>query len=108
VPENIRITRPESPGTTQTIGRRTDTTVALGKVESLAFGSTPGIVAAQPPETLATNVGAINLFSVTLRDLQPAFEYASRVGDGSHWSPHCTVETEKAEQEEFEYVVFER
>jgi Purple acid Phosphatase, N-terminal domain/Calcineurin-like phosphoesterase len=106
VPDNIRLTWSESPTTTQTIGWRTDTTVAAGNVEYAAVGGTPSTVAAPPPETLATNVGGINLFSVTLRDLQPGTRYVYRVGEGSTWSPYYTFETEKAEPERFEFLVF--
>ena len=106
-PDNIRLTWSESPKTTQTIGWRTDTTVAVGKVEYFAaIGGTPTTVAVPPPETLATNVGAINLFSVTLRDLQPGTRYVYRVGEGSTWSPYYTFETEKAEPERFQFIVF--
>ena len=106
VPDNIRLTWSESPKTTQTIGWRTDTTVALGEVEYFAIGATPTTVAAPPPETLATNVGAINLFSVTLRDLQPGTKYLYRVGGGTYWSAYYTFETEKAEPEGFQFLVF--
>ena len=106
VPDNIRLTWSESPKTTQTIGWRTDTTVAAGKVEYFAIGGTAMTVAAPPPETVTTNVGAINLFSVTLRDLQPGTRYVYRVGEGSTWSPYYTFETEKAEPERFQFLVF--
>jgi len=106
VPDNIRLTWSESPKTTQTIGWRTDTTVTLGKVEYFAIGDRPGTVAAPPPETLATNVGAINLFSVTLRDLQPGTRYIYRVGDGTNWSAYYSFRTEKADPERFEFLVF--
>ena len=106
VPDNIRLTWSESPKTTQTIGWRTDTTVAVGKVEYFAIGNTPTTVAAPPPETLATNVGVVNLFSVTLRDLQPGTRYVYRVGDGAHWSAYFTFQTEKADPERFEFLVF--
>jgi len=106
VPDNIRLTWSESPKTTQTIGWRTDTTVAAGKVEYFAIGGRPSTVAAPPPETLATNVGTINLFTVTLRDLQPGTRYVYRVGEGSTWSPYYTFETEKAEPERFQFIVF--
>ncbi len=106
VPDNIRLTWSESPKTTQTLGWRTDTTVALGNVQYFAIGGPPTTVAAPPPETLATNVGAINLFTVTLRDLQPGTRYVYRVGEGSTWSPYYTFETAKADPERFEFLVF--
>ena len=106
VPDNIRLTWSESPKTTQTIGWRTDATVASGKVEYAPVGGTPRTVPAPPPETLATNVGAINLFSATLRDLQPATTYVYRVGDGTHWSAYYTFRTEPADAAKFRFLVF--
>lgn len=106
VPDNIRLTWSESPKTTQTIGWRTDATVAAGKVEVAPVGGTPRTVPAPPPETLATNVGAINLFSVTLRDLRPATTYVYRVGDGTHWSAYYTFRTEPADAAKFRFLVF--
>jgi hypothetical protein len=106
VPDNIRLTWSESPKTTQTIGWRTDTAVAVGNVEYFAIGGRLSTVAAPPPETLATNVGAINLFSVTLHDLQPGTKYVYRVGDGTNWSAYYTFQTEPADPARFEFLVF--
>jgi hypothetical protein len=105
-PDNIRLTWSESPKTTQTIGWRTDTAVAVGNVEYFAIGGRLSTVAAPPPETLATNVGAIKLFCVTLRDLQPGTRYVYRVGEDSTWSPYYSFETEKAEPERFQFIIF--
>ena len=105
-PDNIRLTWSESPKTTQTIGWRADTTVAVGTVEYAQIGGTPEIAQAPPPETVVTNVGAIHLFSVTLRELQPGTRYVYRVGDGSRWSAYYTFLTESAEPERFEFLVF--
>lgn len=106
VPDNVRLTWSESPETTQTIGWRTATTVTLGKAEYFAIGGRPNTVVAPPPETLATNVGGINLFSVTLRDLQPGTRYVYRVGDGSQWSAYYTFQTEESDARRFEFLVF--
>ncbi len=105
-PDNIRLTWSESPRTTQTIGWRTDATVAVGAVEYAPIGGTPAIAQAPPPETLDTNVGVIHLFSVTLRDLQPGTRYVYRVGDGSLWSAYYTFLTESAEPGSFQFLVF--
>jgi hypothetical protein len=106
VPDNIRLTWSESPKTTQTVGWRTDTTVSAGKVEYAPIGGTPATVVAPPPETLATNVGSMNLFSVTLRNLEPGTRYVYRVGDGTHWSGYYTFRTEPADPAGFEFLVF--
>jgi hypothetical protein len=106
MPDNIRLTWSESPSTTQTIGWRTDTTVTLGKVEYASIGGAPMMAEAPPPETLVTNVGALNLHSVTLRGLEPGTRYLYRVGDGTRWSAYYSFRTEAAEVEPFEFIVF--
>lgn len=106
IPDNIRLTWSESPKTTQTIGWRTDTSVASGKVEYARQGRSFATIAAPLPERLDTNVGPIHLFTVTLRHLQPGAKYKYRVGDGKNWSSYYTFETEKAEAGSFEFLVF--
>jgi len=106
VPDNIRLTWSESPKTTQTIGWRTDTTVTTGKVEYAGPDNITLTAAAPAPETLATNVGGINLFSLTLRGLKPGTAHKYRVGDGKNWSPYYTFRTEKAAEDKFEFLVF--
>lgn len=106
VPDNIRLTWSESPKTTQTIGWRTDTTITAGKVQYAVSGQSFATVTAPPPEKLATNIGPIHLFSITLRKLQPGTKYRYRVGDGTNWSAYFTFETEKAEADKFEFLVF--
>ncbi|MFH1176872.1 MAG: metallophosphoesterase family protein [Acidobacteriota bacterium] len=105
-PDNIRLTWSESPKTTQTIGWRTDSTVTVGRVQYAELGEPFTTVTVAPPETLTTNVGAINLFSATLRDLQPGTRYQYRVGDGVNWSATYAFQTEKGEEEKFKFIVF--
>ncbi len=106
VPDNIRLTWSDSPKTTQTIGWRTDVTVKSGRVQCAGEGQAVTEVAAPAPEKLETNIGAIHLFSVTLRQLLPGTRYKYRVGDGTHWSAYYSFETEKAENSNFEFIVF--
>lgn len=106
IPANIRLTWSESPKTTQTIGWCTDRTVIVGKVQYAKLGEPFATAATALPEILTTNVGAINLFSVTLRDLQPGTRYQYRVGDGTNWSAYFTFQTEKGEEEKFRFIVF--
>jgi hypothetical protein len=105
-PDDVTLTWSESPRTTQTIGWRSSATVGVGKVEYAPIGGTATIATAPAPETVATNLGAINLFSVTLRDLRPGTRYVYRVGDGARWSPYYSFRTESAEPEPFEFLVF--
>ncbi len=106
VPDNIRLTWSESPKTTQTIGWRTDATVKAGMVEYTGPDNSTRTAPAPPPEALTTNIGAINLFSVTLRSLEPGTRYRYRVGDGRHWSTYYSFQTEAAEPGRFEFLVF--
>jgi hypothetical protein len=106
IPDNIRLTWSESPKTTQTIGWRTDTSVKTGKVQYSISGQSSTTVTAPAPERLITNIGEIHLFSMTLRNLLPGTKYQYRVGDGSNWSGYYTFETERAETDKFEFIVF--
>ncbi|MDD5765724.1 MAG: metallophosphoesterase family protein [Candidatus Marinimicrobia bacterium] len=105
-PDNIRLTWSESPKTTQSIGWRTDTTVTIGKIQYSPVGQPFSTLPAPPPEKWHTNIGAINQFSVTLRNLQPGTKYQYRVGDGNNWSETFSFTTEKADADRFEFLVF--
>jgi hypothetical protein len=105
LPDNIHLTWSESPSTTQTITWRTDATVTRGRVEYAAVGSRATSVDAPPGEAVVTDVGAISLFSVTLRNLQPGTSYLYRVGDGASWSAYYSFRTEDAEARPFEFIV---
>ncbi len=106
VPDNIRLTWSESPKTTQTVGWRTDTTIKTGMVEYTGSDNITLTATAPAPETLITNIGAMNLFSVTLRGLKPGTHYRYRVGDGKNWSAHYIFQTEKTDSGGFEFLVF--
>jgi hypothetical protein len=105
-PADIRLTWSDDPKTTQTIGWRSDSTVTSGQVQYARLGQPYTTVSAPPPETLATNIGAINLFSLTLRNLQPGTKYRYRAGDGANWSADYTFETEPAAPRAFKFLVF--
>ena len=106
VPDNIRLTWSDDPKTTQTIGWRTDTSVTAGKVQYARLGEPFTTVAAPAPVTLLTNIGAITLFSTTIRNLQPGTKYRYRVGDGATWSDDYTFETEPARAARVQFIVF--
>ncbi len=106
VPDNIRLTWSENPRTTQTIGWRTDASVSKGKVQYAVAGGAFRTAASSAPEKLVTNIGPVNLFSVTLRELQPGTKYRYRVGDGTNWSAYYTFETEREAADSFEFLVF--
>jgi hypothetical protein len=105
-PDNIRLTWSENPKTTQTIGWRTDSTITVGKVRYSKKGQQLATLSAPPPEVLATNVGKIHLFTVTLRGLEPGTQYQYHVGDGSEWSATSFFETEKSEPGKFDFLIF--
>jgi len=104
--DEIRLTWTESPRTTQTIGWRTDSTITAGKVQYAKAGQAFVTVSAPPPEKLATNVGMIHLFTVTIRGLDAGARYQYRVGDGSNWSPTASFETEMSETDRFDFLIF--
>jgi hypothetical protein len=105
-PDNIRLTWSENPKTTQTIGWRTDSTITAGKVQYAKTGQPFVSVSAPPPEKLASNVGKIHLFTVTLSGLEPGTRYQYHVGDGSSWSETSYFETEKSEMGKFDFLIF--
>jgi hypothetical protein len=105
-PDDVRLTWMESPKTTQTVGWRTDATVTAGKVEYGLPGERPSTALAEPPQPLLTNIGAIHLFSATLRGLRPGATYRYRVGDGVNWSPYYSFRTESVSPEAFTFLVF--
>jgi hypothetical protein len=106
VPDNIRLTWSDDPKTTQTIGWSTDASVTIGKVQYTRPGQPSTTVTATAPVTLLTNVGGINLFSATIRDLQPGARYSYRVGDAGNWSEGYTFATEPASAAKFTFLVF--
>jgi len=106
VPTNIRLTWSDDPKTTQTIGWSTDASVTTGKVQYGRPGQPSLTVTAPAPVALLTNVGGINLFSATLRDLQPGTQYTYRVGNEGNWSEGYTFATEHASAARFTFLVF--
>ena len=106
VPDNIRLTWSDDPKTTQTIGWSTDASVKVGKVQYGRPGQPSTTVTAPAPATLLTNVGGVNLFSATIRNLQPGTLYSYRVGDAGNWSEDYTFATEHASPAKFTFLVF--
>lgn len=106
MPDDIRLTWSDDPKTTQTIGWRTDSTIATGKVEYAAVGKEASMMSVSSPERIATNVGTLHLFSATLRNLNPGTRYTYRVGDNDHWSPSYSFVTETLRPEKSEFIIF--
>jgi len=98
VPEHITLTWQEDPRTTQTITWRAGTGNEAGRVEygeGDALGRLPGkpMFARAEAERLATNLGEVNIYSVTLRGLKQGTRYAYRVGTDAGWSEPSSFST---------------
>jgi len=110
-PAHITLTWTGNPETTQTITWETDATAAEGQVEYTeleAAKSFPGNakMAVAKVAELSTNLGSINIHSVTLANLKPGTRYTYRVGYGACWSERHTFVTAAAKVARFKFLVF--
>ncbi|MBE3575747.1 MAG: fibronectin type III domain-containing protein [Firmicutes bacterium] len=111
VPDHVTLTWTQDPATTQTITWRTDTTVQTGIVQ-YAKATDPASFPAEAQsaeatvQTLSTDLGDMNLHTVTLTGLEPGTRYLYRVGDGTRWSPTYSFTTEATGVDRFKFLVF--
>jgi phosphodiesterase/alkaline phosphatase D-like protein len=110
-PDHITLTWASDSRTTQTITWRTDVATKTGQVQySEAADSKLSVhntrsVAAQVEE-LATNLGNMNIHSVTLTGLKPGIRYSYQIGDGSTWSAPHTFTTAPPRDQGFKFLIF--
>jgi hypothetical protein len=109
--DHITLTWERDPMTTQTITWRTDVNTVEGKVQyaevsdSKPFPQNATVIEAEMAE-LVTNLGNMNIHSVTLTGLKPGTHYVYQVSDGEGWSEAHTFSTEAAKASEFKFLVF--
>jgi hypothetical protein len=109
--DHITLTWERDPMTTQTITWRTDVSTVMGKVQyaevldSKPFPQNAKVIEAEMAE-LVTNLGNMNIHSVTLTGLRPGTHYIYQVSDGEGWSEVHTFSTEAAKASEFKFLVF--
>lgn len=110
-PDHITLTWTGDPRTTQTITWRTDTATVAGQVQYMeiaeagAFPHNAGTVAAEI-SGLSTNLGDMNVHSVTLTGLKPGTRYLYRVGGEGGWSEPRTFITSGWQAPDFRFLVF--
>jgi hypothetical protein len=109
--DHITLTWERDPMTTQTITWRTDVNTVEGKVQyaevlaSKPFPQNATVIEAEMAE-LVTNLGNMNIHSVTLTGLKPGTHYLYQVSDGEGWSEAHTFSTEAAKASAFKFLVF--
>jgi hypothetical protein len=109
--DHLTLTWERDPKITQTITWRTAVTDQAGKVryaETLASRPFPknAQIAAAGVEELSTNVGNMNIHSVTLTGLKPGTRYTYQVSDGDGWSESHTFTTAAVKVPKFKFLVF--
>jgi len=109
--EHVALTWASDPQTTQTITWQTDVTDLSGlvqyaqQIEAKTFPrNSKSIVAGV--EELATNLGKVNIHSVTLTGLRPGTSYIYRLGEENGWSESRTFTTAAAQVPKFKFLVF--
>ncbi|SNX53726.1 fibronectin type III domain-containing protein [Thermoanaerobacterium sp. RBIITD] len=107
MPDHITLTWTQDPMTTQTITWRTDTTVNSGKVQ---YGKDSALKDAKTVDEKArkftSDLGDMNIHSVTLTELEPGTKYYYKVGDGTNWSDIHTFTTEAKDTNSFKFLIF--
>lgn len=110
-PDHITLTWEGDPRTTETISWRTDAATDAGQVEfvpstAAGFHSPAVRTMTAGVEILSTNLGDMNLHSVTLTGLKPATSYLYRVGGGKEWSEPHTFTTAAVSGANFKFLIF--
>lgn len=109
--DHITLTWERDPRTTQTITWRTEVTDLGGKVRYTEIGASKPFpheakIATAGVEELSTNVGNMNIHSVTITELKPGTGYIYQVSDGDGWSESHTFVTAAAKVPRFKFLVF--
>lgn len=111
IPDHITLTWRSDPGTTQTITWRTDGDTVAGQVQFMEmtaakfFPHNARIVSAEV-ERITTNLGDLNIHSVTLTGLKPGTCYLYRVGGDAGWSDTHSFTTSASKVPNFKFLVF--
>lgn len=111
IPDHVTLTWAGDPQTTQTITWRSNVTIVSGLVqygEAIAGEAFPGnsITVAAAVAPLSTNLGDMNIHSVTLTGLKPGTRYLYRVGNESGWSEPSAFTTPAVNNSGFKFLVF--
>lgn len=109
--KHITLTWSDDPKTTQTITWKTDSNINEGQVEYVEALETKKLIrhiknVSANSETVLTNLGDINIHSVTLTGLKSGTRYLYRVGDGILWSELHSFTTAPASDSAFKFLVF--
>lgn len=111
VPDRIVLTWAGDPATSQAVTWRTDTSVTEPRAEigvadgNPSFRTRATTVQARSSE-LTTDLGPARYHTVNFEGLQPATQYAYRVGDGVNWSEWVHFRTASRREEPFSFVYF--
>ncbi len=108
-PDQITLTWTGDPATTQTVSWRTDSGVHSGEIQycqySEDFDSKSKIMKAETSK-LNTELGKVNIHSVTLRGLEPGKKYTYRVGTGTNRSEKYFFSTAANNTTNFKFLIF--
>lgn len=108
-PDHLTLTWSADPATTQTITWRTDTSVNQTVVQYTEAGRSfpaKSRTAEGTVDKLSSNLGEMNIHTVTLTGLKPGTQYTYRVGDGSRWSEPHMFTTEAQNVNSFQFLIF--
>lgn len=110
-PDHLTLTWANDPGTTQTITWRTDPGTTEGQVQYIEQTKAltwPRIVqtCSAGMDSLTTNLGTMNIHSVTLTGLKPDTRYLFRVGSDNGWSETHSFTTAPVDVRRFKFLVF--
>ncbi len=111
LPDRIIRTFAADPCRTIAVTWRTDASVAQGLAQIAPAGHGPrfsgqGRTVEAQSQTLKTDLNTARFHSVVLAGLEPARQYAYRVGDGVNWSEWFHVQTASDKPEPFAFLYF--